>query len=339
MGCDYAGDNHHACSARTLRAVERLCHPPKTVFTMSPMPVPCSSPVTAKPAKQASGRLGTDIGGTRRLSCIDPLVERYDAFLVDQFGTLHDGVAPYPGAIDALRKMRAAGCRVGLLSNSGRSAQANARRLASMGFGHETYDFVLTSGELAIQMAAAHRLRPLKGVQRCLWLERPGEETIMDRFGLDSVGPEHAELIIIAGSEGDRFQLAHYEKLLFPLARRGVPALCLNPDRIMLTPSGKTFGAGKIAETYAAMGGEVTWIGKPYPDLYEAALEMLGYPDPGRVAGIGDSLEHDIAGASGAGCEGWLVRKGIIEGWSEVAIVAECARWLVVPTGLLEALT
>ena len=272
------------------------------------------------------------------MSRIDPLLERYDAFLIDQFGTLHDGVAPYQGAIDALKKMRAAGCIVGLLSNSGRSTQANAKRLAGLGFGPETYDFLLTSGELAAQMAAEHRLRTVQGACGCLLLERPGDETIIDRFGLESVGPEAAELIIIAGSEGDRFSPAHYEQLLSPLARRGVPALCLNPDRIMLTPSGFAFGAGQIAETYAAMGGEVTWIGKPYPELYQAALKMLGDPDPCRVAGIGDSLEHDIAGASGAGCEGWLVRTGIIEGWSDAAIAAESARWNAVPVGLLESL-
>jgi len=277
-------------------------------------------------------------GSLRHLSRIDPLLDQYDAFLIDQFGTLHDGDAPYPGAVDALKRMRVAGCMVGLLSNSGRSAKANARRLAGLGFGPETYDFLFTSGELAAQLAAEHRLPVLQGVCRCLLIERPGVDTIIDRFGLESVGPEAAELVIIAGSEGDRFSLDHYKKLLSPLARRGVPALCLNPDRIMLTPSGLAFGAGQIAETYAAMGGEVTWIGKPYPELYQAALKMLGDPDPCRVAGIGDSLEHDIAGASGVGCEGWLVRKGIIEGWSDAAIAAESARWTVVPAGLLESL-
>lgn len=271
------------------------------------------------------------------MSSIDPLLDRYDAFLIDQFGTLHDGAAPYPGAIDALKKIRAAGRIVGLLSNSGRSTEANARRLAGLGFGPETYDFLLTSGELAAQMAAEHRLPAVRGARRCLLLERPGEDTIVDRFGFKSVGAEDAELIIIAGSEGDHFSLDHYKRLLSPLARRGVPALCLNPDRVMLIPGGFAFSAGQIAEAYAAMGGEVTWIGKPYPELYKAALKMLGDPEPCRVAGIGNSIEHDIAGASGAGCDGWLVRTGIIEGWNDAAIAAESARWNVVPAGILEA--
>ena len=61
----------------------------------------------------------------------------------------------------------------------------------------------------------------------------------------------------------------------------------------------------------------------------------LSDPDPRRVAGIGNSLEHDIAGASGVGCEGWLVRTGIIDGWGDAAIAAASARWNVVPAGIL----
>ena len=31
-----------------------------------------------------------------------PLIERYDAFLIDQFGVLIDGTTAYTGAVDAL---------------------------------------------------------------------------------------------------------------------------------------------------------------------------------------------------------------------------------------------
>lgn len=272
-----------------------------------------------------------------RLPGVDPLLDRYDAFLIDQFGTLHDGVRAYPGAAAALERMRAAGRRVVLLSNSGRPAGPNARRLAAMGIGPAGYDLLLTSGEIAARLIEAGRLPVARGVSRCLLLERPGEGSVLDRVPFRAVEADQAELVLIAGSEGDRLPLDWYEELLAPLARRGVPALCLNPDRLMLTGQGLAFSAGRIAEAYAALGGAVTWIGKPHPSVYQAALEALGTPDPARVAGIGDSLEHDIAGARAAGCDAWLVRKGIIEGWSDAAILDECARRGARPDGLLEA--
>ena len=42
-------------------------------------------------------------------SHIVPLIPCYDAFFIDQFGTLHDGRLAYPGATAALMRIRAAG--------------------------------------------------------------------------------------------------------------------------------------------------------------------------------------------------------------------------------------
>ena len=272
-----------------------------------------------------------------RHSNIDSLIPCYDAFLIDQFGTLHDGLMAYPGAAAALMRIRAAGRKVVLLSNSGRPLKPNANRLASLGIGPETYDFLLTSGEVAARMINSDLVPAARGVSRCLLLERPGEGSILDRLNFQSAAPEAAQLVLIAGSEGDRLSLDWYAELLAPLARRGVPALCLNPDRTMLTAHGPSFGSGQIAETYAALGGEVIWIGKPYLEIYRMALDMLGQKSTVRVAGVGDSVEHDIAGAKAAGCDAWLVRAGIIADWEDSAIEAEFDRWKVVPDGLLDA--
>lgn len=67
------------------------------------------------------------------------------------------------------------------------------------------------------------------------------------------------------------------------------------------------------------------------------ALDMLGRKSIARVAGVGDSVEHDIAGAKAAGCDAWLVRAGIIAEWDDSAIEAEFDRWGVLPDGILDA--
>ena len=268
---------------------------------------------------------------------IAPLLARYAAFLVDQFGTLHDGTTPYPGAAAALRRMRAASKSVVLLSNSGKPSAPNARRLERLGFGPDLYDLLLTSGEAAQRLLAQDAIPAARGARRCLLLERDGDGALLDTLGLTPAGPDAAELVIIAGSEGDRRPLDWYDALLAAPARRGVPALCLNPDRTMLTPAGLAFGAGRIAECYQALGGEVTWIGKPHRAIYDMALAAIGHPAPDEVAGIGDSVEHDIVGARRTGCAAWLVRAGIIDGWDDSAIAAECARRGALPDGLLEA--
>ena len=48
---------------------------------------------------------------------------------------------------------------------------------------------------------------------------------------------------------------------------------------------------------YEELGGEVVLLGKPANVLYEEALRMLGLRKD-EVLAIGDSLQHDIAGAA-----------------------------------------
>ena len=253
------------------------------------------------------------------------VADRHDILLVDQFGVLHDGHVAYPGAIEALSALKRAGATVVLLSNSGRRSAPNESRLVRLGFDPESWDLFLSSGEVAWRMFKGEAGLPaVPANSRVLLIARDGDRSAVD--GLDVALTDHAEdadAVLLAGSEGDVHPFEWYRDLLQPAASRGVPLICTNPDRIMLTPVGPRFGAGRIAELYAELGGAVTWIGKPYPEIYAAALEALGDPDPSRIVGIGDSVEHDVVGAKGAGLAAALVRSGIHAGMSDAELDGE----------------
>ena len=268
------------------------------------------------------------------------LIDAFDIFFLDQFGTLHDGHQPYDGAVAALRHIRAGSKRIVLLSNSGKRASANAARLQALGIPPDCYDRLITSGEVAWQMLSAGRLdlpQGRGGPLRCLLLERNGDGSSIEGLGFEAVdGGADADLVMIAGSEGDRLSLADYRQRLAPAADRKAPALCTNPDTVMLTASGPAFGSGRIAEMYAELGGAVTWIGKPYPDIYSAALEAIGATPADRILCIGDSVEHDIAGARAAGLASALVvGTGILAGLSPAEREAAYARHQATPDFLL----
>ena len=236
------------------------------------------------------------------------LTARYDAFLVDQFGVLRSGRGPYPGAAEALSALKAVGKTVIILSNSGKRASENSRRLAQLGFDPASWDVFLTSGEVAWRMLAKED----GTAKTCMLISRDGDTSAIDGLGLTRTDSgEDAEVILLTASEGDLYPLSHYEALLTPAARRNVPCLCTNPDKVMLTRDGTSFGAGRIAELYQELGGTVRWIGKPYPDMYSIARELAGVPD-GRICCVGDSIEHDIAGATEAGFASVLVTTGIL---------------------------
>jgi HAD superfamily hydrolase (TIGR01459 family) len=163
--------------------------------------------------------------------------------------------------------------------------------------------------------------------RRCLLIARDGDQSAVDGLDFELVSdPGLADVVLLSGSEGDVYTLDHYHDLLEGPARRGVECFCTNPDKVMLTRVGPRFGAGRIAELYACLGGNVTWIGKPFPEIYRAALEAAGDPDPGRVVGVGDSVEHDVAGAKSVGARAALVRTGVLEGLSDDEIAELEAR-------------
>ena len=248
------------------------------------------------------------------LDGVAALAERYDLFLLDQFGVLHDGQQPYPGAVEALSALKRAGKTVALISNSGKRAEPNERRLLKLGFEAGSWDHFVSSGEVAWRifkdMADSGALR---AGTKCLLISRDGDRSAVEGLPLVlTERGEDAELVLIAASEGDRYDLDHYRELLGPAAARKVPCFCTNPDRIMLTAVGPRFGAGEIADLYEQLGGSVTRIGKPYPAIYEAALALAGNPYRHDVVCVGDSVEHDIAGGAGAGVATALVRSGIL---------------------------
>jgi HAD superfamily hydrolase (TIGR01459 family) len=244
---------------------------------------------------------------TTRLRDLAPL---YDIFFVDQFGVLHDGTRPYPGAVDALRRLHGEGRRVVVLSNSGKRSAANEARLAALGFDPSGWTLFLSSGEVAWRMLEA---RPADArPKRCLILSRDADASPIEGLGIaQTSSAEDADLVLIAGSEAPQRSLEDYRAVLSLAATRGVRALCVNPDVTMLVPGGTAFGPGRIARLYEELGGTVTWIGKPHPDIYRAAFAIIGR---GRALGIGDSVEHDVVGAKAAGADAALVLGGIHAG-------------------------
>jgi ribonucleotide monophosphatase NagD (HAD superfamily) len=79
---------------------------------------------------------------------IADLAATSDAWLVDVWGVMHDGKTPFPEAVAACRSFRAAGGTVLLLSNSPRTSERVAQQLDGIGVPRESYDAILSSGEL-----------------------------------------------------------------------------------------------------------------------------------------------------------------------------------------------
>jgi len=259
----------------------------------------------------------------RAVSGLAVLAARYDLFLIDQYGVLHDGAAAYPGVVACLERLRAGGGKVVVLSNSGLRAADNEARLSAVGIARDLYDICLSSGEVAWRALAEGRLPAFVGARRCVLLTRGERPGFLDGLDLEMTeDAARADFVLLSGSDAPARGLADYARLLAPALARGVPMLCINPDLVMVTPSGSYPGAGAIARDYAAAGGPVTWIGKPHAAIYEQALALAPAVPSRRVLAVGDSVLHDIAGARRSGLDSLFVRGGLYAELPETALPA-----------------
>jgi ribonucleotide monophosphatase NagD (HAD superfamily) len=82
----------------------------------------------------------------------------------------------------------------------------------------------------------------------------------------------------------------------------------------------------------------VTWIGKLFPEIYQAAAELSGVQNPRDILCVGDSVEHDIVGAKKFGAFATPVRTGVLAGLSDRELAAEIGRHGAVPDFVIEDL-
>ena len=240
------------------------------------------------------------------------IADRFDHVLLDQWGTLHEGMAVFPAALDCVARLREAGKRILILSNSGKRAGSNQRRLATLGLPPDVYDGVLSSGEVTWRGLHAREQAPFAELGRaCFLISRDGDRSIVD--GTDLVMASNmrdADFILLGGLDDDAAEPERWHEPLATAAARQLPMLCANPDLVMFGVAGLIPAPGALAAFYHSLGGTVLFVGKPYPPMFAAARDQLGRPPPDRILVIGDSLDHDIAGGQTAGMLTLLIGSG-----------------------------
>ncbi len=244
---------------------------------------------------------------------IAPLAERYDGFILDLWGVVHDGIAAYPGVTDALARLKVLGKRVLLLSNAPRRVEAIARAMERMGIARALYDELVSSGEAAYQALRRRDDAWLQALGRTCYLMGPARDRGMVE-GLDLARVariEEASFILATGVDWDDDGLELYEPALAAGAAQHLPMVCANPDLVVIRGGKRVICAGALARRYEELGGPVRYFGKPHAPIYWLCLERLGIADRARIVAVGDSLRTDIAGARAAGLDAVLVVGGI----------------------------
>jgi HAD superfamily hydrolase (TIGR01459 family) len=275
------------------------------------------------------------------LDGIRDLIDDHDVFLLDMWGCMHDGDAPYDGVLDVVQKLKDAGKKMIILSNSSKRKDNSIQMLKKLGFDPDDFDQIVTSGEVAYQMLSGDEslgCEPwdvLSGIrasgnQNVFVLgSGDGDQEYCESCGWTLAPVEEASLIIARGtfSINDGFSVINkkeeperyedmLEKKLNEAAVRRIPMLVANPDKVRPDVERPPM-PGKIGDTYEqALGGGpeaealVKRIGKPFHDVYDIALRDA--TDFSRVCMVGDALETDVTGGYSVGIKTvWVLLDGI----------------------------
>jgi HAD superfamily hydrolase (TIGR01459 family) len=238
------------------------------------------------------------------------LAPDYDALLCDVWGVVHNGIAAHAHACDALMRARARGATVVLITNAPRQSEVVARQLDKLHVPRETYDAIVSSGD----------------VTRAVIEARPGQSLFhlgpkRDRSiyaGLAQLTPlESADYVVCSGLDNDDVETPEdYRARLQTMLARKLLMVCGNPDAVVERGDKLVYCAGSIADLYATMGGEVLYAGKPYRPIYDMALAKAQAAAGAKIAtsrvlAIGDSVRTDLKGARSIGVDFLFVTSGI----------------------------
>ena len=239
------------------------------------------------------------------------LVDGVDVLLSDIWGVVHNGLVAFPEACEALHHFRERGGTVILITNAPRPADSVQRQLRKFGVADDTYDAIVSSGDLTRHYVADHPGR------KVFWLGPERDNSIYR--GLDPVlSPlEQADYIVCTGLLDDETETPEdYRGMMLKARERKLTLICANPDIVVERGDRLIYCAGAIAELYRELGGEVIFYGKPHRPIYERAMALVAErrghaTDLRRVLAIGDSVRTDLTGARGFGIDCLFVTRGI----------------------------
>tara|TARA_B100000029_G_scaffold413977_1_gene417225 strand:+ start:1233 stop:2051 length:819 start_codon:yes stop_codon:yes gene_type:complete len=224
---------------------------------------------------------------TKFIKGLSEVQSKYDAFFIDLWGVVHNGVNLYPGAIEVLKNLNKLDKRFVLISNAPRPSKSVEKYLINLKMDKEIIKNVFTSGEAALQTLKKN----IYG-KKFYHLGPKRDEDLIRGFEKNKTTLKQCDYILCTGLFDDQEDsLLYYENLLKEHTK--IKMICTNPDLIVHRGSKKEYCAGSIAASFEKIGGKVVYIGKPYPEIYKFCIRRNE-----NILVIGDNIRTDIRGAN-----------------------------------------
>ena len=224
---------------------------------------------------------------TKLIKGLREIQSKYDAFFIDLWGVIHNGVQVYPEAIEVLKNLHKLNKRFVLISNAPRPSKSVQKYLVNLKMDKIFLNNLVTSGEAALQTLKNN----IHG-EKFYHLGPKRDKDLIRGFEKNQTSLDKCDFILCTGLFDDNANsLNYYENLLKKFIK--LKMLCTNPDLIVHRGLKTEYCAGSVASIFEKLGGRVIYFGKPYPEIYNFCIKKNE-----KVLAIGDNIRTDIKGAN-----------------------------------------
>ena len=254
---------------------------------------------------------------TKIINSFLKISDEYEVFILDQWGVMHDGHHGYDHAIDAVKHLIYKNKQLIIISNSSKRRISSINRLKDLGFDKNNFIEVMTSGEMIWQELKDFSYKYDFKTKNCFHIFDSSKEDGKDfRIGLEKFkfidNIKDADFIL-ACTPFQNTKPIDYIPILKEALEMNLIMFCANPDFVTVEENNdkNIYCMGTIADLYDHMGGKVVILGKPSKEIYLKSCKQLDQINKSKTIAVGDSLDHDILGASNFGVDSVLITSGI----------------------------
>lgn len=195
------------------------------------------------------------------INSFSEIVDKYDGFILDQYGVMHNGSESLPGSAECVEQLASMGKKLIILSNTSSPSTTALNKLPDLGFDPDNFVGAVTSGEEAARFIKETYGSNEKDVKKAIWFSwaKPDvPKAFLAKCGHveGTTNVEEADFVITHGSdvlrskdgkgnvslgefmsEGD---FSVIDPVLEKCIARKLPMVCANPDLICKLPGDVT---------------------------------------------------------------------------------------------------
>jgi|TARA_B110000967_G_scaffold196258_1_gene226632 HAD superfamily hydrolase (TIGR01459 family) len=236
----------------------------------------------------------------KKLNHLAEIYQKYDTYIIDLWGVIHNGVKLNPKAIEVVKNLIRGKKKVVFLSNAPRPSIEVKKFLKELKMEDQYLQNIMTSGEaamLALQKESYGKFFYHLGPER--------DSSVFFKIKENKTTLEKCNFILCTGLlENHEQDLNYYKDLLKRQTSKKL--ICTNPDLTVHRGEVEEYCAGSIAKIFEMLGGETVYFGKPYKEIYK-----MCFGREEKVIAIGDNLNTDIKGANSMKIDSIFISNGV----------------------------